>query len=227
MTTTQLTCSKCRTLIVRFKNKLHFSEIPFFRGAVIQTVSGNNILFHNHKGQGFRYAYPLIQYKRIGGNAAIVCIGEGTEAIVTFFGTSEHSISVGKRQIVLETEQVYANQTIVKVWDGTFLYKISNWMPLNQENYRQYMQYDSLADKYRMLERLLVGNILSFAKGVGIYIEQEINVAIISCGKPRALTYKGVKVIVFDMNFSTNVLLPNFIGLGKGVSHGFGTIHQA
>jgi len=33
-------------------------------------------------------------------------------------------------------------------------------------------------------------------------------------------------MLAFNIEFKTNVFLPNFIGLGKGVSIGFGTIKQ-
>lgn len=214
---------KCITFLIRFKNDLKFSEIPFFRGAIIHLTSGHNTLYHNHEGDGFRYSYPLIQYKVIGGKAAILCIGEGTEAIEDFFSGNK-DVAIGNRNVTLETDQLYANQTIVQVWNDMFTYKVKNWMPLNQENYIQYNKYDSLADKYRMLEKLLIGNILSFAKGVGITIEKEIKLSIVSPPELKVMTYKGVKMTVCNADFSTNVSLPAYIGLGKGASHGFGTV---
>lgn len=46
---------------INFLNAIGVHEIPQFRGAVISTVGrDNNLLFHNHKGDGFRYSYPNI-----------------------------------------------------------------------------------------------------------------------------------------------------------------------
>ena len=74
-------------LVIRFKNEISLLEIPFFRGAILHALHGEaNVLFHNHVDESsFRYSYPLIQYKRIQGKAAIVCLKEGTEAIGHFF----------------------------------------------------------------------------------------------------------------------------------------------
>ena len=67
-------------LTICFKNEILASEIPLFRGAVIHAIQDKaDVLFHNHVGQSFRYAYPLIQYKRIRKKAAIVCLKQGTE----------------------------------------------------------------------------------------------------------------------------------------------------
>ena len=74
--------TKIKTLTIQFNTPLKRRELPLFRGAIIAAISTGNILFHNHnEGSTLRYAYPLIQYKRIGGKAAIVCIEEGVEAI--------------------------------------------------------------------------------------------------------------------------------------------------
>lgn len=72
-------------LVVQFTNELKQTNIPYFRGAVIAALGEQaDVLFHNHTENGFRYAYPLIQYKRVKGKAAIVCIKDGTEQIGRF-----------------------------------------------------------------------------------------------------------------------------------------------
>jgi hypothetical protein len=86
------------------------------------------------------------------------------------------------------------------------------------------MSAESIADKATMLERMLIGNILSFAKGMKIHLDKKIQCKIISSEEPRLVTYKGIKMMSFDVMFKTNVSLPNYIGLGKGVSLGFGTV---
>ena len=131
---------------------------------------------------------------------------------------------IGDRQVRLEVEKVNASQTLVQIWDTMFTYRIRKWLPFNQENYEKYMALDSVVDKYAMLERLLTGNILSFAKGLDIRFENQVECKITAVDEPRILTYKGVKMMAFDAEFKTNVSLPDFVGLGKGVSLGCGTI---
>jgi CRISPR/Cas system endoribonuclease Cas6 (RAMP superfamily) len=38
------------------------------------------------------------------------------------------------------------------------------------------------------------------------------------------LPFKGRKVLTFCVNFKTNVSLPDYVGLGKGSSVGFGVV---
>ena len=73
---------KIKILCVRFQNELRPDEIEMFRGAVLSKLQqSTSILFHNHLGNGYRYSYPLIQYKCLDKKAAIVCLEEGTEVI--------------------------------------------------------------------------------------------------------------------------------------------------
>ncbi len=216
---------KTKTLIIRFNNEIQHDEIPLFRGAIIQATEHANLLFHNHNDDSsFRYSYPLIQYKRINKKAAIVCLGEGTEAIGQFFSSCNFDVSLGERQVRLEVDSVSAHQHLVQIWDGEFAYHIRHWLPLNQENYARFCQEESLASRCAMLERLLTANILSFAKGIGLYFDGQVITRITQLVEPRLQYYKGVKLMSFDAEFKTNVSLPDYIGLGKGVSLGMGTV---
>ena len=71
-------------LYIQFANEISQKEIPMFRGAVLHSMESCPVLFHNHLGDKFRYAYPLIQYKRIKGKAAIVFVGKGVESFQEF-----------------------------------------------------------------------------------------------------------------------------------------------
>ena len=60
----------------------------------------------------------------------------------------------------------------VRSFYGTYgVYSIKGWLPLDSENYRAYVWADGLAEQMEMLERILIGNILSLAKGIGVLFE--------------------------------------------------------
>ena len=216
---------RTKILIVRFVNEIAREELPLFRGAVLNSIEHSDVLFHNHQEEGgLRYSYPLIQYKRINQRAAIVCLEEGTDVIGQFFSACNFDVCLGDRQLTLEVESVKAEQHLVQIWDGEFAYHIRRWLPLNQDNYETYCQEESLAERCALLERLLTANILSFAKGVGMHFDEQVVAKITQLDEPRTQYYKGVRLLSFDAEFKTNVSLPDYIGLGKGVSLGMGTI---
>lgn len=214
-----------RTLRIRFKNEIAQWEVPLFRGAVISALGEDpDQLFHNHDDDSFRYAYPLIQYKRIHGKAAIVAIGEGTEAMGQFFSRWSPALRLGERELQLEVEDVKAEQVRIQLWQDEFTYSLRKWLPLNQTNYGKFQQIEGVRERCEMLERTLTGNMLSFLKGIGIHLDEELRCTITQLNEPYDIKYKGVKMKGFDIEFRTNLSLPDFIGLGKGVSLGNGTV---
>lgn len=213
-----------RTLIIRFNNPLTRDKLTKFRGAVVASMDNSNVLFHNHKEDGLRYSYPLIQYKVLDNKAAIVCVGEGTEVISDFFTNSELSINIGDDPVAVELEDIKAERTLVQLWREPIVYRLLSWVPFNAENYKKYLQLSGIVEQTQFLENILVGNILSFLKGVGIRIEERIECHLKYVSEPRSITFKNVKMICFNVDFSSNISLPSYIGLGKHPSVGFGLI---
>lgn len=219
--------NKIKTLVVKFQNELRGSEVKYFRGAILSRVAGSpcDDIFSGHTSEGLRYSYPLIQYKRIGGRAALVCIGEGVESIGEFFSSCDFDMRIGEREperFVIDS--INANQMVVQAWDDSFRYTVRKWLPFNSGNHKEYMSMEGLADKVSFLQKILVGNMLSLCKGLGIRLEREIKCEIIETEECRSVIYKGVKMRAFDVEFKTNVSLPDFCGIGKGVSLGMGMV---
>lgn len=216
---------KIRILKICFEQEIPTRELPRFRGAIIAKTGGSKILFHNHIEEGkLRYSYPLIQYKTIGGKGCLICIDEGTEEIHALLGQRNFDILLGERQVTLSIDNLTANNFTLNVWERRFNYSIHKWLALNEENYRKYNSIESIGDKVKFLEQILIGNILSFAKGIDYILEKKIELSITDQPIEFIATYKGVKLAAFNLKFSTNISLPDHIGLGKGVSSGYGII---
>ena len=158
-----------RILTLKFRNQLQPNEIKWFRGAVIHTSNKNNVLFHNHTEENYRYAYPLIQYKLIHRCAAILCIEEGVEAIGHFFSHYTDRVRIGEKDLRLEIDYVRPAAFSVEVTEQVFRYRLRRWIPLNRENYLVYRTLERDDQRMHFLQKILVGNILSCLKGLDIY----------------------------------------------------------
>ncbi|MDX2246575.1 MAG: CRISPR-associated endonuclease Cas6 [Bacteroidia bacterium] len=217
---------KLKVLRVIFDGEMRPSEIPALRGAIADKVGQASVLFHNHIESGFRYRYPLIQYKCIRNHPALICIGEGVDEIHHFFSQKDWSVEISGRKLPMKIEHLDMNQFSMQVWDREFSYRIQSWIALNQETYREFQQITEKTQQIPFLEKKLTGNILSMAKGIGWFIEKPIKTRITDLADPYPLKVKGLYVTGFRALFRTNVFLPDGIGLGKHVSLGFGTVQQ-
>jgi len=216
---------KISTLNLLFNTPIRPSELPLFRGAVIKALPHDSLLFHNHLGDGLRYGYPLIQYKVIKGKAAIVCIGKGTESVWDFFAGNNFDLILGTRKVVATVDSINDASTEITVSDDICCkYSIHSWLPFNQENYHQFKTTESLTKKIDMLNQILTGNILTMLKGVGIMLKERITVDIMSISDPKYVEYKDIRLLSLDAIFQSNVIIPEYIGLGKHTSLGFGTV---
>jgi len=59
---------------------------------------------------------------------------------------------------------------------------------------------------------------------MGFRAEQQIDLHITDITAQRLAHYKGIKLMAFDIEFKTNLVLPQYIGIGKNASVGFGTL---
>ena len=218
---------KLRSIYIAFEEPISNREIIAFRSAVAEKAGRNHILFHNHLDtKEYLYRYPRIQYKVINQRPAMMCIEEGVDEIHHFFQKPSWDLILFDRVYKVKISKLLVNQFNMQVWEHTFTYNLYRWHALNQENYNLFRNLSDEAEQVAMLNRILKGNILSFAKGIGWTIDKELKVKIRQVLKQRWLPLKDKKVLGFDVEFDTNVFLPNYIGLGKNVSIGFGIVKK-
>ena len=215
-----------KIVTVQFDLPVYNEDLPLFRGAVIETTGRQNDLFHNHRNDAVIYRYPAIQYKKIRGKAALVCFEQGTEAIHEFFSNTDWTMQLGNSKVDIKVEEVKARQFNVGVWETVFTYSLRNWMPLNQENYQRYHAAISYAEKMNILEKILLGNLLTFCEGMGFKPEEEVKANIVRIDNEKIVRYRGQVMQSYDLTFRTNVSVPNYAALGKGASVGFGIVKQ-
>ncbi len=212
--------------IIRFPEiKLETRDAHKLRGFFGQLFKDRSPLLHNHFEDGsLRYKYPVVQYKVIDNVPMLIGLGEGASLLTSLFLdmkeiTIDHT-SYPVRQKNLEQKRIETGH------DNTLhSYRfLTGWMALNQKNHKQYVALHDLKEKEAMLNKLLVDNILSFYKGLGIWLREDERLMAIGRFSEYQSTLKDKKMIVFKGHFTGNCILPDYTGLGRSVSRGFGTI---
>ncbi|MDZ7330943.1 MAG: CRISPR-associated endonuclease Cas6 [candidate division KSB1 bacterium] len=177
-------------------------------------------LFHNHAPGGLIYSYPRVQYKILNGYACIICLAEGIA--VTEKIQSITNVKLGNDFLKVIRINLESNESKIGISKSEQFYSfIAPWLGLNEDNYRKYLSSHKRERKI-LLERILIGNIISLCKGLGFTVPGDI-IAKAQLEEVPAIL-KGNRMLGFIGNFSVNFQIPNLWGLGKSVSRGFGTI---
>ena len=137
----RINMKKIRVLTVIYNVPIQEREVVLFRGAVLNKLGEqSSVLFHNHTGDDtFRYAYPLIQYKRLDGKAAIVCVEEGIEQVGQVLTKLSGTIRLGERVTSCEVERVIPAEESIDISEQYATYRLNYWLPLNGKNYKEYL----------------------------------------------------------------------------------------
>lgn len=179
-------------------------------------------LLHNHYDDGSsRYAYPLVQYKVIDRVPALVGFQEGAELLVSLF-LKIRELDIEGQHFPVLAKNIQQKQCELTVNQQLYNYSFKTlWMALNQENFRKYLQLDE-TEKGTFLNRQLQNNILSFYKGLSFRTNERIMV--ITRMEEKQTMFKNQSMLAFAGQFTSNAYLPEWAGIGKAVSRGFGTV---
>jgi hypothetical protein len=190
-----------------------------FRGFMAHLFS-NISEFHHHSDNP--YHYPLIQYKRLDNKIAIIGIGNFAEIVANNMADIDH-ITTENEKIAIRNIQI-SNETFVQEY-GKFDYRFSSpWIALNKENYEKFKSMEK-EERKSHLERILVGNILSMYKGLGIRLENRIGVSIHK-QFIKKITAHSNPFVGFYPQFTSSTNIPEGLGIGKSVSKGYGVISR-
>lgn len=179
-------------------------------------------LLHHHVEDGYLYTYPKVQYKIIEGTPLMIGIDEGAKVLKEISGDIKrlelgNSIyRVSSRQINEQEAEIIPQQVM---YDYRFL---TPWFALNEKNYSTFTKIENFREKKLFLNNILVGNLLSMCKGLGIIVNTRLHVH--SRLSEERIEFKGISFTGFTGEFTVNFRIPDFFGIGKNASHGFGTI---
>jgi len=184
-------------------------------------------LIHNHDEKGNPlYRYPLIQFKLIEKTPAIIAI---TNRAVNIF--AELFMKLDK--IVIEDTVIPVFEKDLKVGDAEFgfsdeifMYEFATpWVGLNQNNFKKYNEAGR-DEKNELLKRVITGNILSMSKHLDCWLSQAQKIKVDHKLKEVKVNLKGKSMTAFNGIFKTNFLIPDYLGIGKSVSRGFGAVRR-
>ncbi len=193
------------------------------RGAIAGLYPNETLLHQHFESGGVKYNYPLVQYKYISGKCLIVGIDEGAKLInnlnlvgetITFFRQEFRTL---KKDVSFQESSYGITSTMTPY---SFL---TPWLALNEKNYEKYQKLGTWVERKKLLEKNIANNIISMSKSLGYTVPEPIKVNIGNM-KEVQTSLKGIPMLGFLGTFSVNFEIPDYWGIGKSVSRGFGTV---
>ncbi len=184
----------------------------------------NYLFLHNHLGKNkFLYQYPRIQYKTIDYKKVVLGLAEGVNVLQNIYNQYD-KITLGGNSYQIFSKEIIVKEEDFGIAPENIKYKfLTPWFALNEENYQKYKNY-SYSERTDQLKSILIRNIMAIAKTFQYFVDSKIIVN--TRLKETSIKFKEEYIIGFLGTFQVNFNLPDYIGLGKSVSRGFGTIKR-
>jgi len=181
-------------------------------------------LLHQHNADKLIYRYPLVQYKMIDGAPMVVGINEGAEVLKQVYDKYDE-IKLGEEVYEIVEKGISVKNQEFGLSDKIHAYEFATpWLALNQENYMKYYSMRSMGEREEFLRKTLTGNLLSMSKSLGYQVPGRIKCDVdVSIRKSRL---KDVSIMTFIGGFCANFEIPDYLGIGKSVSRGFGAVRR-
>ena len=230
-----------QTLTLTLSHPIRPNEVARWRGAFLETIGWEEELFHNHANKGYQgqgafsstqtkssklhYRYPLIQYFEQNRKGTIVGIQEGATALAQLIQRqSQLCIQWNGQDRYLQIESVQEQHHTFQMYSHPKTYHLHRWLALTQKNYLQWKKCHNLVERIQLLDRLLVNHLIALFKGLEWDWPERLEARLQFLHWAKPIRFKGQTLQAFEITFTANVDLPIGIGIGKGVSQGFGML---
>lgn len=212
--------------VVRFPEiQLATRDAHKLRGYFGNIFRERSPLLHNHLESGeSAYRYPLVQYKVLDGIPTLVGLNEGADLLIELFMKIKQ-LEIDGQVFLVREKNIESNMLPIGLSDDLYAYRFETlWMALNQKNHLEFVKEDE-QQRLKRLKAVLTGNILSFYTAMDYRAESKVMVNL-NVAAQKETKFKDKSMTAFQAEFVVNGMLPSFVGIGKAVSRGFGTIRQ-
>ena len=167
--------------------------------------------------------YPDIQFKVIDNRPMIVGYGKGLQILAEVFQKVNY-FELNQRRVDVPEKSIQIVETMIGETEEFYKYSfLTPWMALNQSNYQEFRQLNFVEREVK-LKRILWGNLRALAHGFGYWIPDPEEVKVRGDFRMKTGNFKGNAMLTFTGEFSTNFHIPDYLGLGKQVARGNGTV---
>lgn len=170
-----------------------------------------------------KFLYPRVQVKILNEQIYILGLNEGVKPVLDLVKNFDF-LDFGNITFQVIDAEIDQAENRFQPTNRLIRYRfITPWVALNQITGSRY-RFLNNAERVVFLNRLLGQNIVFLAREMGLDIDRKVYTK-------TSLTSMFPKPVdehnwgAFTGEFRTNFILPNYIGVGNGITRGYGTIY--
>ncbi|HNX17868.1 MAG TPA: CRISPR-associated endonuclease Cas6 [Methanoregula sp.] len=179
---------------------------------------------HNEETGSFIHRYPVVQCKMIKNIPTVIGINEGA-VFLKEFADKSREIQLGLNTYRIAEHDLSIREEPFGISDTIQGYEfVTPWLALSQENYKKFYKLTGKPARDEFVQKKLVDTISTLSKSLGCNIAPPIICDTnLHFQKER---FDGVSVMAFTGKFQVNFQIPEYLGIGRSVSFGYGTVRR-
>jgi hypothetical protein len=167
--------------------------------------------------------YPLIQYKVIRGAPLIVAVNEGCDLLWKVFDKLDDINDISPWKIT--EKRLIDKKAELGPTDEKIRYRfLTPWLTVKEIEIGKDIKTNT-KQRNSALATILESNFLAISRNFNIPVDMNLDVSLNT--KDEYIVQKDTDIAGFFGSFYANFQLPQFLGIGKSVTRGFGTIKQS
>ena len=191
------------------------------KGSIMKNYPKSEIVPMLNGSYRKKYLYPRVQVKILNEKIYFLGIAEGVSAVRSLIDNFK-SLDFGN--ITFKIKDIIIDENgLFEQTDHINKYKfITPWVALNRTNIKKFSK-TSTSQKRKFLCELLTRNLVFLTSEFKIDVDEKI-LTDIELEDKSLSSFNDNRDVGFEGSFLTNFLLPDFIGLGNGITRGYGSI---
>ncbi len=192
------------------------------KGVFMKNFSSYNVVPMLNGEFRNRYLYPRVQVKVINEKIFIIGIGNGYDPVLQLTDNI-NQLDFGNITFDILEKRIDENENIFDYKEDPINYQfITSWAALNKNSLKTFRKMKS-ENRINYLNKLLEKNIAFISNELNLDPPEKL-ISMIKINSTEPMLIDNRKWGSFDGKFKTNFHLPSFVGLGNGITRGFGTL---
>jgi hypothetical protein len=168
------------------------------------------------------HRYPAIQCKRVKGELLAIGICQGA-AFLRKIAEGTDILEAGESRCRIVARDAEVREEVFGIDGAVHEYEfLTLWLALNQQNARKFYDLSGKPARDAFMQKILLANLNTLAKSLDAQPGEPI-----TCSAKVRFKVERIErenVMVFLGKFSSNLRIPDYLGIGQSVSQGYGTV---